>query len=288
LDTVWRRLGLGVTKVSVGVALDVEGTRPPASGERPKQPYGRPAYLLPDSTDRATCVVLMPVALWIRRALAQEPAARDSQLVDWLKGGLGPCAFYAAYGNPGAPVGRWLAGRRYDIALYPDLDGQRSEPSLGWPLMNPRHQRWYWDEVYSASLTAVACLAGRPDACRAAVLEGADDYGTAPLPRGVAPEPQWWRRARLLHSYRYLADVAGDVGHDRFSRFWNSTLPVDTALAAALKAPVGEWTERWQRRFLPRLPVGPSAPLSAAVLGLLLAGVAVASVVLSVSRREVR
>jgi hypothetical protein len=87
---------------------------------------------------------------------------------------------------------------------------------------------------------------------------------------------------------RYLADVAREVGRERFLRFWNSSLPVDTALAAALRAPVGEWSARWQRRFGPRLPLGPAAPLSAMLLGIVLGGAAVASVVLTASRREVR
>ena len=97
----------------------------------------------------------------------------------------------------------------------------------------------------------------------------------------------WWRGQRLLYSDRYLADVAREVGHDRFLRFWNSPEPVDTALAAVLKMPVGEWTERWQRRFVPRLPLGPAAPVSATVIGLLLGGAAVAVVSLGAKRRQV-
>ncbi|HYT70127.1 MAG TPA: hypothetical protein VEK78_02025, partial [Gemmatimonadales bacterium] len=62
----------------------------------------------------------------------------------------------------------------------------------------------------------------------------------------------------------------------------------DTALAAALKMPVGEWTERWERRFVPRLPLGAAAPLGASGLGVLLAGAALASVALGAKRRQVR
>ena len=83
------------------------------------------------------------------------------------------------------------------------------------------------------------------------------------------------------------ADVAREVSHDRFLRFWNSTEPVDTALAAALRMPVGDWTERWQRRFVPRLPLGAAAPLAAAVLGILLAGAAIIGAALSAARRQV-
>jgi len=91
----------------------------------------------------------------------------------------------------------------------------------------------------------------------------------------------------VLNSDRYLADVAREVGHERFLRFWNSPDPVDTALATALKMPVGEWTERWQRRFVPRLPLGPAAPLSATVIGLVLGGAAVIAIALGAKHRQV-
>jgi hypothetical protein len=290
LDTLWGQMGLGVTKVSVGVVLDVRGTWSRAPADRPKDALGGTAYLLPDSTDRATCVALIPGRYWIR-SLLSPPAdrLRDEWLkTELLKSGLGPCAFYAAYGTPGEPVRHWLARRQYDLALHADWDGRRPERWAWRPFIGPEDKRWYWTEVYRVPLRAVACLGGRPDGCRAAVLEGADGHGDHRRSRVLVVEPRWWRRERLVEGDRYLADVAREVGHDRFARFWSSSLPVDTALAAALKEPVGEWTARWQRRFAPKLPLGAPVPTSAVVLGLLLAGVAVASVAFSVSRREVR
>jgi hypothetical protein len=52
--------------------------------------------------------------------------------------------------------------------------------------------------------------------------------------------------------------------------------------------PVGEWTERWQRRFVPRLPLGPAPPAAAAVLGLLLGAAVVGLVACGATRRQVR
>src|SRR5205814_8740178 len=119
------------------------------------------------------------------------------------------------------------------------------------------------------------------------VLTGdGDAFGDA-LPRLVDATVRWWREERLVQGQQYLGDVAREVGYDRFLRFWNSTEPVDTALATALKMPVGKWTERWERRFLPRLPLGAAAPLSAAVLGILLCGAAVALVARDAMRRQV-
>jgi len=149
-------------------------------------------------------------------------------------------------------------------------------------------KRWWWGSIYGFPVTAIGCLAGRTLSCRAGVLSGAEEATADSLPRFLESEPRrWWWGQRVLYSDRYLADVAREVGHERFLRFWNSPDPVDTALATALKLPVGEWTERWQRRFVPRLPLGPAAPLSATVIGLLLGGAAVAVVSLGAKRRQV-
>ena len=288
LDTVWHHLGLGVSKVSVVVVMDWKGAT--TSADEPQESAGV-LYLLPDSTDRGTCMTLIPGGLWPRRVLAPE-TANDTRFdwftlrLEWLRNGLGPCAFYAAYGTPGEPVRQWLAARQYDLARSPDWNASGGERPLGWPLMSPATKTWNWYGVYSLPAAAVACLAGRANGCRAAVLAGAD-RGALPSLRQLAPERRWWREERLSQSYRYLSDVAREVGRDRFLRFWNSPLPVDTALTAALRAPVGEWTARWQRRFAPRLPLGASAPPLAAAVGIMLAAVALAIVAVTASRRAV-
>jgi len=134
----------------------------------------------------------------------------------------------------------------------------------------------------------VACLARRPDACRTAVLEGVEGAFDDSGPRVVTLGQWWWKSQRLVAAERYLSDVVREVGHDRFQRFWSSTQPVDTALAAMLKMPVGEWTVGWERRFAPELPLGAAAPPSASFLALLLAAAAVGSVALTARRRQVR
>jgi hypothetical protein len=119
------------------------------------------------------------------------------------------------------------------------------------------------------------------------VLAGAGDAFGDSLPQLLDATVRWWREERLVQGWRYLGDVAREVGYARFLQFWNSTEPVDTALAAALRMPVGKWTARWERQFLPRLPLGAAAPLGAALLGILLGGAAVALVARGAMRRQV-
>ena len=283
LDSVWARLGLGVSMISVAVVFR---TSPPTV--RADEPSGSgyanaTAYLLPDSADRATCVVLLAAQYWSRELLAQPHRAPTPRFTDWLSNGLGPCAFHAAFGHPGREIGRWLGARKFDLALSPWWNGDPRE-SPHRPLYDaldaPRN-RWFANQLPP---DAIACLGGRAARCRDAVLAGAG--GTGPPPRLITPES--WRRQRLLAGDHYLADMAREIGRERFQTFWSSELTVDSALATALRQPVGEWTARWQRRLTPPIRLGPAAPPSATWLGLLLAGLAIVLATRTVSRREVR
>lgn len=290
MDSVWANLGLEDTKVRVAVVIELLQTVRAASTSVPAQ--AGEVYLEPDSTDRTTCVALVPAGrYWTRLILGERTpgqASVPSRFVPWLSAGLGPCAFYAAYGTPSRPVRRWLAARKWDVALYLGSHGIAGERFSSVDLMGDPRSGWYWKSVYSFPSATVACLAGRTAGCRAAVLDGADAEGVDAIPRVVRLERRWWRTQRLLPGERFLSDVARAIGRDRFLRFWSSPLPVDTALATALKMPVGEWTAQWQRGYVPPLRLGAAAPLGASLLALALGAIAVISVALTVSRRQVR
>jgi hypothetical protein len=290
MDSAWARLGLGETKIRVVVVIEV-APRPGAGASSAPGQQGQ-MYLEPDSTDRTTCVALVPAGPYWTRLIRGRPseARARMQFVRWLGASLGPCAFYARHGTPGRPVRGWLAARNWDVALYMDAyDRGAGDWSSSNLLGNPRYG-WYWENIYSFSPATVACMAGRPAACRAAVLLGATDgAGRADaLPHVARFEPRWWKVQDLVPGERYLSDVARAVGRDRFQKFWGSPLPVDTALAMALKKPVGEWTAAWQTSYTPRLRLGAAAPLWACLLALLLGAAAVSSVALTASRRQIR
>ncbi len=290
LDTAWRRLGLGATKVTVVVIVDLPITSPRTSGAATpsEELAGGASYLLPDSTDRTTCAVMLPPGYLILNLVRTGRLERIEQFRESLKNSLGPCAFYAAYGNPGKPVRHWLAHRNFDVALSPSWNAPGSiERAMFW-LTDYRTGHWWWEMIYRSPPSTVACLGGRPAACRQAVLEGVEYGLDDSVPRVIAPARRWWLGQGLVPGERYLGDVAREVGRDRFLRFWSSPQPVDTALAEALKAPVGRWTERWERRFVPKVPLGAAAPFGASLLALFLAVAAVASSAVTARRRQVR
>jgi hypothetical protein len=99
---------------------------------------------------------------------------------------------------------------------------------------------------------------------------------------------RWGRVPHLVEGQRFLGDVARAIGRDRFLTFWTSAQPVDTALASALKRPVGEWTAEWQRDFVRPIRLGPTPPLAAALLAFAIGALAVTVVCGAASRRQVR
>jgi len=289
IHVAWRQLGLGETKVRVAVIIQLAVASPVY--DRPTIEEGIAAYLAPDSTDRTTCIAVLPAGnYWTRvfrgaRVSAQLPF---DAAVQTLKAGLGPCAFYAAYGTPGKSVRRWLVARGWDLAMTFDVGapGRQANSSIG---MAEARYYSYWEAIYSLPPTAVACIASRPEGCRAAVLAGASDDRAIPFPDIVRIDRRWWRRSPLLvDGQRFLADVAHEVGRDRFVSFWTSALPVDTALAVALKRPVGEWTADWERGFVRPIRLGPAPPLGAAAIAVAIAILVLAVVAATASRRQVR
>jgi hypothetical protein len=264
LQAEWRHLGLEVSKVSVGVVLAVDRVAPDPN--EPSQQGNLTAYLLPDSSDRTFCVVV-----------------QTSTSIRWVRGGvnLGPCAFYAAFGVPGREIGRWLSSRQFDLAIAPSWRKPvRPSGFEAYFMSSVGHDARFWLRP-----NAVACLAGRAEGCRSATLEPPPTSRDASR---VVTLDQRWRPPALAGGTHYLADVVRSIGRERFQRFWNSELPVDTALAEALRMPVGEWTRRWQAELVPPIRLGAAPSAGTAGLGVLLALAAVGIVLRTASRREVR
>jgi hypothetical protein len=283
LDGEWSHLGLDVSKISVGVVVDLVFNRPRRT-ELPEHMPQADAFLLPDSSNRATCLAYVPIIYWWRPGvLTHAHPAPSKELAELLRNGLGTCAYFAAFGAPGHDIGRWLTSRHYELALDPWGLRVPPESTRAGTLLD-QDKPWFWSFVYRYQPGAVECMAGRADACRRTALAG----GSGDLVPVVSTERQWWKPPSLAGADRYFADLVDDIGPERFGRFWNSELPVDTALATAMRMPVGEWTRRWQATIVPPIRLGPAAPFSATLLATLLGIAAVVLVMLTAARRQVR
>lgn len=285
LDSAWAGLGIGVSKVAVGVLAAQPRSGGARRGPVSVQENRGVSYLLPDSTDRSTCLVVAHVPYFAtRRKYIPLP-----ELVGWGTRVLGPCAFYARFGVPSSRVERWLGHRQFDVALVAGWSGEsRRDQLLSWRLMGFGDMRWWWEGLYSYPALTLACFAGRPDRCRQG-FAAADRSFSGPRPRVVVPRDPWDpRKVELVGADWFLSDLLRVTGAERFQEFWTTALPVDSALTVALRRPVGEYTVSWLRRFGPGPHFGAATTPLDALVGIAFAAFLVGLGVLAQGRREVR
>lgn len=279
----WHDLGLGATKVAVGVVVIDRATartigRGLAIGAEDPSAF----YVLPDSLAPATCLVL--VVAPTRGSEGRLSTSRSLQEMARLW--YGPCAFYARFGIPGPRVAKWLEARGLDLALAPAWVATPGDTALLMPALSPSgpNRKWYWDMIYWMPPRAVECLSGSAEACHAALVEG--DVGrTDPPDWIVVQSANSWRftRQRVTGGDHFLAAVLRAAGPRRFQEFWRTSLPVDSALTRVLRTPVGEWTAAWQREV-----AEPPRPGPMPRLGDLLVCAALGALALGATMRNAR
>lgn len=292
LADAWHTLGLGTTKVGVAVALDLTPRFPlDAAPSSTPAPSSAPLlWALPDTGDRSTCVAFVSDRYYTNLLVRRGGRLSRAELAAQLVAQIGPCALIARYGVPGVRVRRWLGRRGWDLAQQ--MIGIGPTPAewirryLGtWKSPPP----WWWETLDQMRPMAHACLGGRAIACRAAVVEGDNDDPFDSLTRFIKPQNIFaLNLAPLLAGSEYLPAVAAAAGPARFEEFWNTDLPVDSALSLALGQRVGRWTAEWQRSIAPAPPLGPLPGMADAAVGLGIALAAVTAVALGARRRVVR
>ncbi len=276
MEQIWREAH-GVDGSSLLLLLDVQ----------PKLRRYTVEYVLPQALDQRTCVVAITIDptmkwLWSTSVLSA------SDLPSALRESLGPCLYYAAFGEPGPHIARWLEERSYKLAnsgnwTKPAEVARRSEDPAAWNVL-----------VSNMSFNAVACLAGRADRCRPVVADVQQEEplfrgasrGRAARVTGVFKRVQWG--GTFPNEDYFLASLVRETGRERFAQFWRSAAPVDSAFRAAFGQPLEQWTANWARRQVPPLPPFSPAPRPIAVLFAALAvGIAVALAAAGVMRRQV-
>jgi hypothetical protein len=285
LDSAWKMLDLGVSKISVGVLLREVLPRGGSATPNPEYNHYGASWLLPDSTDRSTCLVVAELPYFVRNHRYLQPG----RLVESGARLLGPCAWYARFGVPSPRVEQWLAARQFDVAITPIWYRRSSnEGVVNWVFGEEESPFLWWGGLYAYAPEALACLAGRPEECRRG-LAAYDKGGIGSRPRVVVPFDPWEsKKIKLIGGQVFLSDLLRVVGDDRFQEFWTTSLPVDSALTVALRKPVGEYTVSWLRSFSPAPKFGAGTSWLNAGLGFAFAAMMVGLVLLGQSRREVR
>lgn len=165
---------------------------------------------------------------------------------------LDGCAFFDAFGRPGAEISRWLTATRFGRArsyafvlpdsLRPVADRYRLSP-YGWRTGS-----------YAAGRR---CHAGVDAACMAlldsALTVGSDGIARPPVngSAGVTPQGADARDAML-------GSLARDLGAPRFDRVWRSPKPLALAYLDETGEPLANWIRRQDVAQFAEARLGPA------------------------------
>lgn len=283
-DSVWARLGIGASKIRVAVLVRDPDRQGVSRRLQAESGYGV-SFILPDSTDRTTCLSLARFPFWFgkRRYIPK------ADLMRWAGTVLGTCAYYARFGMPSPRVEQWLARRQFDLALVPGWDDKRVGNREPWqPDDEDIQDRWWVWQLYSYPRSTAACFAGRPEVCRRALV-AADLGPEGPRPRAVVPRDRWDpAKTQMVGADQFLSEVVKRVGPERFQEFWTTSLPVDSALSLAIGESVGDFVVRYERVIGPEPRFGAATTPLDAGLGLLCSALVVGLVMAAQRRRQVR
>ena len=230
-------------------------------------------YLMPQSVGDRACHVIV-------RAQRTINAANLPPILTSRASLLGPCAFIAAFGEPGRGIHRWLQSRQYDVARGV---GFSANPAAQPGTVVRRAARDSVTQVYARyELESTrACKSGDLDACRNAVL-------SPRLQRNMIYAVDIWAFEQTT-GYAgdfYLSDLVVEFGRERFRKFWSSNAEAEVAFEQVFGQSLAEWTNAWMRYRYGSESRGPLLPLSSAMTALFAVVLLVAGAVV-VERRQV-
>ena len=249
-------------------SLQVFVTRPVSDSSRSSALRARRpldiSWLLPDST-RSRCLAVVRLN---RSEVSNLLVASATSL-------LGPCAFVARFGRPGAGIHQWLASSEYSFAAFPAWSNAGFSSRLA--------------QLASRAGLSVAqsrCVLQHLPSCRAALAidstgstSGDPEYTPVTFRDFSMAGPHLGMFERL-----FLSDLMQAHGAERFGAFWRSDREVSLAFASVAGHSLEEETSRWMGRIYDSSPGGPAVPR--ALFGAL--GLALAVAGITVRRRAQR
>jgi hypothetical protein len=286
----WSSLHLDGARVPVAIVVVIDTA---ISLERLTSGRGRIAYdyLMPapaPSAGQQRCVAIISlhapslVREGTHRALAELVATTRS-----ASSLLGPCAFVARFGPPGAQIDRWLRERSYELAAYPEwwsLPVMGADPGENWRRANTGIEAPRF--TLSLSPAALGCASGRMDRCSEAL--SANEQSNASALGSLLIMQRGRDRHWGAMSGRYVSDLVTALGPERFERFWRSDLSPDAALRGSAALSIDAWTHTWAVGLVGEQRVGPAVSLAEVMAVLSLAGLSLALAAWGWSRRQVR
>jgi hypothetical protein len=205
----------------------------------------RSALLLPEAIGTPGCIKF----LQIKEGEAERvKAGEDPRAVltgrgwNWWRApvGLSGCGLYAAFGQPGRAIQDWLTWTGFAFA------SSHSPIRPGLPLRTARPFDSLGEQ--GIGIKALACRAGRLEACRDVLENGAGKQIFRAERRLPGMAPEWTSPDAFgFEQSGLLWDMVTDIGAEQFARFWTSDLPLEAAFELATGGDLLEWTSEWAK-----------------------------------------
>ncbi|MGH7459400.1 MAG: hypothetical protein ACRERX_11115 [Pseudomonas sp.] len=292
LAAQWRSLRVEDGKRSVAIAVSVDSTAWQGPAVETREPPGWDVvFTAPGPNSNAPCIAVVRAIERPASGGWQTQSLDDPEL--YQSSGL--CAFYAAFGDPGSAIRRWLDEREYDVAREADwtspLDlAQHRAGDLPLYGIHPLQRPSLGGDVAPVPIRTafLRCSDGNIVECERLVLDpdlrlteqhrttyyriaasSANSITTADTMKMVMNEAAW----SSVIIDQLLNAMARSQGRERFTRFWQSSQPPAIAFQEATGTQLGEWVHLWVRHTLGRSSRGTDiTPLPLLITLLLLSG----------------
>lgn len=285
---------IGISSLPVDVVVGLDTGHMVRGVNRGSNPWISPNFVLP-ATAGDRCLVLLRVNT--------PDARRESHYLNTLSARLsdnrilGPCAYIAAFGQPGPRVAEWLRSGAWGFAL-------RNE----WTVASPPWTPPRWANIRPANIheslryhlptDGIGCLAGRRNPCEGVALNPRpatrfrsrypDIWAARFVSAGSLHDEAWSRLSLGPQSANLLSDMVHALGRERFQSFWTSPEAVPVAFRDAAGRELGEFTQTWLAgQYGAGLRPGPSLPGSSIPAGLAVLGFGAVAAIFVVRRRQV-
>jgi len=288
-----------ITRQWVALKIQASQNRPPATiaviVDTSRAPHGLPRIrryaagtpieiFLPSEATRGRCIAIAHLTSAPQAgAPYSEIIVRNITSPETINALLSPCAFLAAFGEPGPAIAQWVHDDRWSRARLAGWD----KPPTPWKAIvgsgggNARRAAWFslsndpsWQIRSFIAPEGIACLAGETGVCQHILLDvrssaidsawrrsvvasagtGISLFYLANRPTPLGPANGW-----------VVSEMVRTLGPQRFQQFWQSTLPVPYAFKSAAGEDLDTWARDWDRRMYGAASVGPV--LSAVGLG---------------------
>jgi hypothetical protein len=202
---------------------------------------------------------------------------------------LGPCGFYAAFGEPGPAVRDWLVAGGWQYTLEGSWTTASIIPEIG------EEQSIFKREApalryLNVETGATECIKGELATCeRVAAIRAPRRWAGAPVGEGTYAlslgRTRYFRGAIGYQAGELLSDAVREMGRDRFMTFWTSPDSVPAAYQKASGERWGAFIHRWMIAHYGEIHPGPRMSSYALMTSAILVIIALGGTMLMSVRR---